>query len=204
MGNIVTIITIRTKNLSGYTMRQLMYWIFLDNDPNPPTDKETYCQDAPMTNLADLPPFNPGFTPVGHIALDWVDYEGDASLASKENHRMFASGHLLNSRNSRYHSQSIVYILHSSKQAKCRTWRENHEQNRTNSERRAEMHCYYFEYSTYSQSESQTNRLGAHRTVRRTNTGVSIMASKSNFRPWLIQLSEIGMQEEDTKLIRRN
>lgn len=54
------------------TLLQLMYWIFDDNDTSPPVDHEPHflkikqaTEEAAVSS--QVPPFNPKFTPVGHI-----------------------------------------------------------------------------------------------------------------------------------------
>lgn len=45
---------------------------------------------ADQSNL-ELPPKNPDFTPIGHLALDYVDSSGDLSIADRATSTMHAN-----------------------------------------------------------------------------------------------------------------
>ena len=65
-----------------------MYWIFMEDDPDPPREDEPFGEAAVTTDRNALPPYNPDFQPIGHIAFDWVDYRGDNTVACRETSTM--------------------------------------------------------------------------------------------------------------------
>lgn len=72
---------------------KLMWWIFLherDGKDALPQDEKRNLDRGEASTL-ELPPINPAFQPIGHIALDYLDYRGDLSLANRETGTMYFS-----------------------------------------------------------------------------------------------------------------
>ncbi|GAA6032007.1 hypothetical protein JCM8097_003385 [Rhodosporidiobolus ruineniae] len=63
--------------------RRNMYWIF----PTDPAVTAALPDDEPLSLEAGKigpPPPDPSFRPLGHVAVDWEDYDGEPTLASKD------------------------------------------------------------------------------------------------------------------------
>lgn len=74
------------------THPQLMWWIFADNDPDPPVEYEIPNFVIANGDNANPPPRNPDFAPIGHIALDAIDYAApDPKQRVGEEGTMFVS-----------------------------------------------------------------------------------------------------------------
>ncbi|BGP12531.1 hypothetical protein JCM10213_007625 [Rhodosporidiobolus nylandii] len=60
---------------------RILYWI-LPSDPS----AFSLPEEEPLSLNPDEkgPPADPSFQPIGHVALDWVDHDGDESLADKD------------------------------------------------------------------------------------------------------------------------
>ena len=67
-----------------------MFWLFTV-EPSELGPSRTAIEQPPWQPFGvpvDIPPANPEFGPIGHCALDWRDYLGDASLADRSEKRM--------------------------------------------------------------------------------------------------------------------
>ena len=58
-----------------------LYWVIA----TPPVHLVPYAETLSLRKGIGPPPPNLEFQPIGHISMDWYDFKGDTSLASREN-----------------------------------------------------------------------------------------------------------------------
>ena len=60
---------------------KIMYWVFVDGLELPEFEKHNFI--LPDHSNLELLPRDTSFLPIGHIAMDWVDYFDDLTLCDR-------------------------------------------------------------------------------------------------------------------------
>ncbi|KAK9895206.1 hypothetical protein P389DRAFT_172773 [Cystobasidium minutum MCA 4210] len=92
---------------------RLMFWIVDDNDNSAPVENEPrFCEylDGVDMHQEEIPSSDPDFLPVGHFALDWIDYLGDKTLADRDKGKItFTSLYVLMSKRGKGYASKALF-----------------------------------------------------------------------------------------------